>query len=407
MSAEFVIPDWMPRAAPPTPPDLSVIDLHRVEDLVNRFIAAKQDALFTGPDAYFQSEGREAVQLLPFIKDRLAGLKADQLAEILPDHPQARAGISPESLIQPLTEGERAVLGERLDAHIADAMDAIDRHVPLQRDVFNRQTIAERQRLIQTAATLEHTNDEKLAGLAEANAGAARELARMLGQPEDPAMADARATVWQSAIAQRLANGDPAGAIELFRRKRRQLSDSHVLSLDTPLQVGQQDETAERWIGNQTGTDGPPLRERLAADPNLPLEIKCAIRAKRDERESAAESKRTATVQALDDEVQAAQGTLATHPGAYKTGTFAKAADAYAAAGEPDKAQTLRRLALQESTLISFARTSADRQQAMIDELGDGLAPRGIAAGHARERRFSGCATVRVDDARNDVRRAG
>ena len=49
MSTEFVFPDWLPREpAPPPPP----VDDHRVEGLVNRFIAAKQEALFTAPDAF-------------------------------------------------------------------------------------------------------------------------------------------------------------------------------------------------------------------------------------------------------------------------------------------------------------------------------------------------------------------
>ena len=76
----------------------------------------------------------------------------------------------------------RAALGRRLDLHIADASDGIDRHAGAQRDILNRQIISERQDLIQRAAELEHTDDDKLAGLAEANASAAQELARLTGQ---------------------------------------------------------------------------------------------------------------------------------------------------------------------------------------------------------------------------------
>ena len=48
MSTAFQYPEWLPVAEPPPPPP---IDDHRVEALVNRFIASKQEALFTAPDA--------------------------------------------------------------------------------------------------------------------------------------------------------------------------------------------------------------------------------------------------------------------------------------------------------------------------------------------------------------------
>ena len=47
MSVPFEIPDWLIDRRRRRPPDTSDVDPHRVEDLVNRFIAGKQDALFT------------------------------------------------------------------------------------------------------------------------------------------------------------------------------------------------------------------------------------------------------------------------------------------------------------------------------------------------------------------------
>ena len=186
MSVPFEIPDWLIPTDDP-PPDTSAVDPHRVEDLVNRFIAGKQDALFTGPDAHYRTTSGDAVRRLPYITNRLTDLKNEVIAEPLPYYPQTSGGLVAEplpyrpqtsdrlpleSLIQPLTDGERAALGERLDAHIADAMDGINRHVPAQRDALTRQIIGERQRLILNAAALEHNNDDKLAGLAEAHASA-------------------------------------------------------------------------------------------------------------------------------------------------------------------------------------------------------------------------------------------
>jgi hypothetical protein len=353
MSADFVIPDWLAPAEPPPQPVVADVDPHQVEGLVNRFIAGKQEALFTAPDAYYRTTGADAVDGAPALLDRLDAMR-DATLEAAGD------------------DGTRFILGPRLDVHLDDVRDGVGRHVARQQDEFARQVISERQSLLQRAAELEHTDDDKLAGLAEANASAARELARLNGQAERPAMDSARSTIWHSAIAQRIANGDGAGALELFQRARHQLNDGHVRSLATPLQVARQEQAADQWIASQAAIDGPPLEERLDADPNLSPEGKYIVRAKVDARNSAEESRRAATVQALNDQVQAALGALATRPGTYKTSTFARAAEAYAAAGEPGKAEATRRLALQESTLAAFAQASADKQQRLIDELPPG-----------------------------------
>ena len=84
-------------------------------------------------------------------------------------------------------------------------MDGIDRHVEEQRLVFQRNTLGTRQALIRRAAELEHDNDDKITGLAEAHAGAARELARLDGvDPDSPEEADvgaaARSEILRSAI---------------------------------------------------------------------------------------------------------------------------------------------------------------------------------------------------------------
>jgi hypothetical protein len=189
VSVPFEIPDWLVDTSPPQPPDTADVDPHRVEDLVNRFIAGKQDALFTAPDAYYRTTGADAVDGAPGILDRLNDLKQATLDA---------AG----------DDGTRFVLGPRLDAHLDDAGDGIDHHVATQRDALTRQIISERQTLIQRAAQLEHNNDDKLAGLAEAHASTAQELARMNGEPEAAAMDAARLAIWRTAIDQRLANGD-------------------------------------------------------------------------------------------------------------------------------------------------------------------------------------------------------
>ena len=79
MAAPFEIPEWLlpePSSSPPPPP----VDDHRVEGLVNGFIAGKQDALFDAPDAFYRQQGRDAVDGAPAIVQRLQDLRLATLA---------------------------------------------------------------------------------------------------------------------------------------------------------------------------------------------------------------------------------------------------------------------------------------------------------------------------------------
>ena len=73
MSTPFEIPEWLvAQSAPPPPPP---VDDHRVESLVNNFIASKQDALFDAPDAYYRNHGRDT-QRLVFQRDTFGTRRA-------------------------------------------------------------------------------------------------------------------------------------------------------------------------------------------------------------------------------------------------------------------------------------------------------------------------------------------
>ena len=349
MSTVFQLPEWFAAAEPPPSPP---VDDHRVEALVNRFIAGKQEALFTAPDAFYRLSGGDALDEAPATVQRLNDLKTSVLA-------QAR------------DYGERAALGPRLDLHIDDANDGIDRHVAKQRLVHQRQILSDRQALILRAAQLEHDNDDKIAGLAEANASAAKEAARLDDQPELPAIDQARSAIWRTAIDERIAGRKGPEALALFDRVKNRLVPADRLSLDTPVQVARFEHAADKWIAGQTGTDGPPLQQRVDSDHSLPPEATAIVRAKVDARESARESARAAHVQALDDEARAAMHAQAVSPLAYKPGTFARLADAYDKAGAPESAAFARRLATYDAFIVSFAQASAEKQQRMIDEQQD------------------------------------
>src|SRR5258708_8939968 len=113
MSADFAFPEWWASAPEPPPPAPPPVDADRIEGLVNRFIAAKQDALHTAPDAFLRRSGGDAVAGAPGIVARLSQSR-DTVLDLARDH-------------------ERAVLGARLEANLGVALDDINRHGAEQR----------------------------------------------------------------------------------------------------------------------------------------------------------------------------------------------------------------------------------------------------------------------------------
>ncbi|MBN9086317.1 MAG: hypothetical protein J0J01_05375 [Reyranella sp.] len=352
MSTRFEIPEWLPEEpAPALPP----VDDHRLEGLINRFIAGKQEALFTAPDAFYRARGGNAVDGAPAIADRLQALRFATLD-------QAR------------DDGERLALGPRLDLHVADAMDGINRHITAQRAVHQRQVLAERRRLIRRAAELEPDNDDKIDGLAEAQASAAQALARLdgiaPGSPEEAAaQAAARSQILRAAIEQRIGAAMPDKAVTLYDRVKAALSPADRRALELPLGVATDEAATDAWLAREAGRDGAPLADRAGLDDTLTNQQRLILHAKIGARESAEESRRFATVKGLDDQLAAATATLATQPSLYRPGTLSQLAEAYAGAGAPEKADETRRLALWERYFLPFAQADAAAQQRHLENL--------------------------------------
>jgi hypothetical protein len=200
----------------------------------------------------------------------------------------------------------------------------------------------------------------------------AQELARLNGADEEPAMDAARSAIWRTAIGQRLATGKGAQALDLFDKMQDRLVPADQRALEVPLQAARTDVAADQWIEREAGKQGGPLVTRVQADTGLSPAEKATVLAKVEAQDSAKESARIARVRGLDDKLDAAADALATKPATYKPGALAAVADAYEDAGEPAKARAIRRLALQESFLLSFARSSAAAQQRLIDSLPEG-----------------------------------
>ena len=185
-------------------------------------------------------------------------------------------------------------------------------------------------------------------------------------------MEAARSAIWRSAIGQRLATGHGARALDLFDVMKDRLAPADQRALNVPLQAARTDLVADQWIEREAATQGEPLATRLQADTNLSPAERATVLAKVEARASAQESARIATVKGLDDRLDATGRAMATQPTAYRPGSLAAIADGYDEAGEPDKASAARRMALQESFLLPFARSSVAAQQGLIESLPEG-----------------------------------
>lgn len=85
----ITLPDSMfaPAAAPAPPPPIdptvaraqAITDNTRAEEALNGFIVAKQHALFEAPDAYYRTEGSDAIHAAPSILDTLEQLRTNSL----------------------------------------------------------------------------------------------------------------------------------------------------------------------------------------------------------------------------------------------------------------------------------------------------------------------------------------
>jgi hypothetical protein len=230
--ANFIIPyGAMPPEPPPPPPDPAAVreqaiaDNTRAESELNRFMTAKQDALFNAPDAYYRTQGADAIRTAPFILDGLSRLKEDALDGLAND-------------------AQRRKLGAALDAHLQLTRDDIARHVAEQSKVWQRQTALDRIALLTKEAAYRHNDDGLIDVLGTAAGNAARAHARVGDQTpdidaEDAAAAKARSGILNAAIQARLDSGATEKASALFDRTKDQLDPAHAEPLKAQIDTAQ------------------------------------------------------------------------------------------------------------------------------------------------------------------------
>ncbi len=230
-----------PESSPPPPPDpriareQAIADNTRAESELNRFIATKQDALFVAPDAFYRTQGADAIRTAPFVLDSLSRLNEDALDGLAND-------------------AQRRKLGPALDAHLQLTRDDIARHVSEQSKVWQRQTALDRIALLTKEAAYRHNDDGLIDAIGTAAGSAARAHARVGDQPpdveaENAAAAKARSGILSAAIQARLGAGNISGATALFDRVQDQLDPTHARPLQAQLGSEQRFDTGSAYAG--------------------------------------------------------------------------------------------------------------------------------------------------------------
>jgi hypothetical protein len=178
----IILPDSMfaPAAAPTPPPPIDpmvareqvIADNTRAEEALNDFIAAKHDALFEAPDAFYRKQGVDAIDAAPETARNLEELRGTLLDSLANDNQRRR-------------------LGGALDAQMQITREDMARHVAEQSLAWQRQTALDRIVLLRKEAAYRHNDPDRVFAIGEAAATAARAHARVGDEPLDTDAEDA------------------------------------------------------------------------------------------------------------------------------------------------------------------------------------------------------------------------
>jgi hypothetical protein len=255
----FTWPEWkpLPQDAPPPsspPPDPrmareeKIANDTRVEQALNRFLSAKQATLFDAPDAFYRTQGEDAIHAAPVTSKNLDQLRSDLLDGLGNDYQRQR-------------------LGNVLDAQMQLTRDGMARHVAEQSLAWQRGVAQDRINILTKEAAQHHNDTDLVDALGHAAATAARAHSRVGdgppgGEAEDAAAAQARSGVLGAAIQARLDRGDTAGANALLTHVQDQLDPAHAGPLQGQIDTVQRLGAAKDYADSiAPGTPAASLEE--------------------------------------------------------------------------------------------------------------------------------------------------
>jgi hypothetical protein len=176
----------------------------RAAELQNQFLDRQREILHTGPDAYLNKTGRDAVLTAPDVLSQLEAARR-------------------ETIGQAANDAQRRLLTSTLGEHRITEHYRVGTHAGEQSLEWQKQTATERLNQLRQQAALDYTDPGSIEAYARASESAARERARTLkfGKDSDEAQAEtdaAHSSIWRSAIEAALAANANKQAITLFDR---------------------------------------------------------------------------------------------------------------------------------------------------------------------------------------------
>src|SRR5471032_1043748 len=206
----------------------------RVAELQNQFLDRQREILHTGPDAYLNKAGRDAVLAAP---DALAQLEA------------ARQ----ETIGQAANKAQRRQLQTALGEHAITEHYRVGTHAGEQSLEWQKQTATERLNQLRQQAALDYADPGSIEAYGRASESAARERARTMkfGKDSDEAQAEidgARSSIWRSAIEAALDRMHTASAIALFQRAGDWLSPDDTTTLSPQIDAAKEHETGQDYL---------------------------------------------------------------------------------------------------------------------------------------------------------------
>ncbi|MGH7289653.1 MAG: hypothetical protein ACREJT_00485, partial [Myxococcota bacterium] len=204
----------------------------RVQDLNNRFIDDSRAILKTGPDAYYNQTGADAITGADAATAKLTSLKEQVLGQTANDYQRQR-------------------LAPILDAHLAASTAGIVRHVAGQQAVYSRGVAANAIETSQAEATADPAMMDNAVMRAE---GGARVL--HAGQPPEAVETGVRAaggSVIAGVIGDRLARNDPMG-VKLFRQYADRLDPNARRALGAAAETLSNSIDATAWVRDRSAT---------------------------------------------------------------------------------------------------------------------------------------------------------
>lgn len=237
--SNFAYPEWLLPPGyydPPPPPDPETRrDLDtQVEEGLNGFIEARQRVLHLEPDAYFRKRGRDAVEGVDAINERLNKLKTETIARAATDY-------------------ERRALEERTSALIGLDQGDIRRHVRSQLKEWQRQAMTRRIELMRKQAGFNWKDRGALQTYADAAESAARDHGWADGLAPDSVEVQGRVQatrsgVLRSAVEGALNGNHLADAIALYEQISPHLAPDDVQAIGPQIDYARELETGHGYV---------------------------------------------------------------------------------------------------------------------------------------------------------------